>query len=53
MSNVEAILNFKIRSRAGGRCRRSFNIRISGFFRHSSFWFRHCPEPPWRGCYEM
>src|SRR5256885_1415227 len=29
-----------------------FDILASSFFRHSSFGFRHCPEPPHVGCCE-
>src|SRR5256885_15395661 len=28
-------------------------IRASSFFRHASFGFRHCPEPPHVGCYRV
>src|SRR5437899_1394781 len=28
-------------------------IRAWSFFRHSSFGFRHCPEPPQVGCYDF
>src|SRR5256885_2169939 len=28
-------------------------IRASSFFRHASFGFRHCPEPPQVGCYKV
>src|SRR5438477_10995594 len=30
-----------------------FDIRISSFFRHSSFGFGHCPEPALVGCYDF
>src|SRR5216117_1307133 len=30
-----------------------FGFRASGFFRISSFEFRHCPEPPHVGCYRV
>src|SRR5881296_1268552 len=35
--------------RPGGK---RFDIRTLSFFRHSSFGFRHCPEPPHVGCYK-
>src|SRR5258706_2605311 len=34
------------------RCHYSV-IRASSFFRHSSFGFRHCPEPPYVGSYKF
>src|SRR2546425_306693 len=37
---------------SGARCHHSV-IRASSFFRHSSFGFRHCPEPPHVGCYRI
>src|SRR5437667_3388399 len=37
---------------SGDRCHHSV-IRASSFLRHSSFGFRHCPEPPHVGCYRV
>src|SRR5437762_10103388 len=30
-----------------------FGIRSSSFIRHSTFGFRHCPEPPYVGSYKF
>src|SRR6266581_5693521 len=30
-----------------------FEFRASSFFRHSSFGFRHCPDPRHAGCYDF
>src|SRR5437773_3378935 len=37
---------------SGARCHYSI-IRASSFLRHSSFGFRHCPEPPYVGAYKL
>src|SRR5881628_2531295 len=49
MTNDECPMT-KQNMRPGGN---RFDIRASSFFRHSSFGFGHCPEPPHLGCYDF
>src|SRR5437667_7057421 len=61
MTNEERSPNLEIRNGETGRVDVPFELRVSAFFRHSSFGFRHYPEPPqvgadavyWRGSWSQ